>query len=264
MSKKNAVIAESDSRAMVRLLGETAAVDGGHAEKKRYLMDGLCGLINANAWAWTLSCSTEPGAPQSYVGILHGGFSEDRITKFMLALSHPGMGPPVARFNARLADGGGMVTMQRTEIDPEGLACVPELNQLWIDANIEHLIMGGYPVDACSASCLGIYRPFGAPAFTEREMQIAHIILSEVPWLHMSGWPEDRGVLVPKLAPRQKTILYMLLDGRARKDIAYSIGISENTVSSYVKEIYRLFSVNSQPELMRKYLHGHSERMGTP
>jgi DNA-binding CsgD family transcriptional regulator len=190
------------------------------------------------------------------VGLLHGGFSKDRIAKFLLAVSHPQMGPPVARFNARLAETDGMVTMQRTEIDPENLARSPELDELWADADIGPLIMGGFRLDGRSASCLGIYRSLKAPNFTDREMQIADIILSEVTWLHLSGWPEDRGAKVPQLSPRQRTVLNLLLDGRPRKEIADIIGISEHTVSEYVKNIYRVFAVNSQPELMRKYMLG--------
>lgn len=42
---------ESVVRALVRLLGETAALNTGHAGKKRFLMNGLCKMIDADAWA---------------------------------------------------------------------------------------------------------------------------------------------------------------------------------------------------------------------
>ena len=54
-------ISEADSRSMIRLLGETAAIQGGHAEMKRFLMNGLCDLIGADAWVWTLSIIIVPG-----------------------------------------------------------------------------------------------------------------------------------------------------------------------------------------------------------
>lgn len=249
---------------MVRLLGEVAALDGEHVEKKRYLMGGLCELIGAEAWGWTLSCTVEPGAPQTYVGVLHGGFTDERMARFLLAVEHPQMGPPVARFNERLAKSRGLVAMQRTEIDPENLAASPELEVLWRAADIGPLIMAGWCIDGRSASCLGIYRPLDAPDFSEREMKIAHIVLSEVPWLHLSGWPEDLGALVPKLAPRLRTVLNLLLDGRSRQEIADAIELSPHTVAGYVKEIYRHFSVSSQPELMRKYMHGLARDENTP
>ena len=54
-------LSESDVRQMVRLLGETAALEGGHAEKKRYLMDGLCHIINVDSVSYThLTLPTTP------------------------------------------------------------------------------------------------------------------------------------------------------------------------------------------------------------
>ena len=82
-----------------------------------------------------------------------------------------------------------------------------------------------------------------------------HIVLSEVTWLHLSGWPEDYGADVPKLYPRQRVVLNLLLDGMGRKQIASQMGITENTVSGYAKDVYRHFGVNSHVDLMRKFLH---------
>ena len=54
-------------------------------------------------------------------------------------------------------------------------------------------------------------------------------------------------------------LLNLLLDGRDRKQIADQMGISENTVSGYAKDVYRHFDVNSHVELMRKFLHAHKD-----
>jgi hypothetical protein len=53
-------LGEDDVRSMIRLVGEVAALEGEHAVKKRYLMDGLCVLIDAEIWLWGLY-----GGPQS-------------------------------------------------------------------------------------------------------------------------------------------------------------------------------------------------------
>jgi len=142
----------------------------------------------------------------------------------------------------------------REEIDPKGLAYRPGPRELWEKANIGPVMLSGYPLDAKSLSAIAIYRRLGAMPFTAREKQIAHLILEEVPWLHMTGWPEDRGATVPRLSPRQRMVLNLLLDGKGRKQIAANLEISENTVSGYCKEVYRYFSVNSQAELMHKFL----------
>ena len=103
---------------------------------------------------------------------------------------------------------------------------------------------------------MGLYRRMDQPAFTERETKIAHIVLSEVPWLHEEGWPEDRGAALPGLSPRRLLVLNLLLEGRARKDIATSLSLTENTVATYQKAIYRHFAVKSQAALMHRFRHG--------
>jgi DNA-binding NarL/FixJ family response regulator len=105
-------------------------------------------------------------------------------------------------------------------------------------------------------SSLGFYRRQHEPAFTERESRIAHIVLSEVPWLHEEGWPEDRAVSVPQLPPRSRLVLNLLLDGRNRKEIAASLSLSEHTIAGYQKSIYSHFGVGSHAALMRRFQLG--------
>jgi DNA-binding CsgD family transcriptional regulator len=95
----------------------------------------------------------------------------------------------------------------------------------------------------------------GATVHSEQGKQIAHIILSEVPWLHLADWPEDRGAKVPTLFPKQRIVFNLLLDGRDRKTIAAHMAISENTVAGYARDIYRHFGVNSQPRLIRRFFN---------
>jgi len=249
-------ISEPDVRAMVRLLGQTVAAEGGHQEKKRFLMDGLCQLIDADCWLWTLGCQINPGEAQVYVNFTHGGFDESRYAATLQALSHPAMGAAVETFYAAIASEPRPLTMLRDEVDPQGIAYGDGPAQLWEQADIGPLIMSGYPLDEHSLSGVGLYRRFAAEPFTLREKQIAHIILKEVSWLHLSGWPEDRGATVPCLSPRQRTVLNLLLEGQARKQIASNLEIAENTVAGYAKEVYRHFGVNSQAELMHKFLSG--------
>ncbi len=241
---------------MIRLLGQTATVQGGHAEKKRFLMQGLCRLVVADSWVWTLSCQNVPGKSQVYASFLHDGFSEERYSTFLKALEHPDMTKVAERFFQEIATQKKPLTMQRRDIDPEGIAYQSPVGKLWEQIDVGPLIMSCHPLDESSASGIGIYRRKCEQDFSEREIKIAHLILSEVPWLHMSGWPEDRGVSVPELTPRQRTVLNLLLDGWSRKQIAAHLDITLNTVQGYAKELYRHFGVNSHPKLMRRFFQG--------
>lgn len=253
----NEMIHESDARAMVRLLAETVAAEGNHAAKKKFLMDGLCDLIGGDRWVWTLACDIKPGGQQTCVGFLRDGFNEEQFANYLQALEHPEMGEVVRPFYQAVAENKAPVTMPRHEIDPRGAAYHNAASKFWEAADIGSLIMSAHPLDATSMSGIGIYRKKAAPDFSDREVKMAHIILTEVPWLHAMGWPEDRGAKVPDLAPRQRVVLNLLLDGRDRKTIADHLKISENTVSGYIKEVYRHFGVNSQVSLIRKFMGNH-------
>ncbi len=257
------LLAETDVRAIVRLLGEVAALPGDHTRKKRHLMDGLCNLIHADAWVWSLACQYEAGKPPMYAGFMHGGFTEDQFPKYLAAVEHPAsmaMTIPfideIRNYQSHLTRTIGQISGGLWEYFDEKNPARFESAHLWREAGIGTLLLSSRPLDERCASGIGIYRRTGSNPFTPRESRIAHIILSEVPWLHEQGWPEDRGVTVPKLSPRQRLVLNLLLESRSRKDIASHLGISENTLAGYVKEIFRHFRVHSQAELMRRFMQG--------
>ncbi len=55
---------------------------------------------------------------------------------------------------------------------------------------------------------------------------------------------------------RQRLALELLLHGHSRKSIAENMQISINTVSGYIRDIYRFFKVTSQPQLVRRFFQG--------
>ncbi len=61
---------------------------------------------------------------------------------------------------------------------------------------------------------------------------------------------------VPRLPVRQRLTLEFLLQGQSRKAMAREMEISINTVSGYVRDIYRLFGVNSQAQLVSRFFRG--------
>lgn len=241
---------------MVRLIGEVAALKGGHADKKRMLMDGLCKLIDADSWVWGMCVQMIEGEQPVYVNFTYGGMTEEQFARLVKAAEHPDEGTFLAPFIRDLKRRRQHLTRLRQQTDPEDHFSRSKSRELWIKAGVYPGIYSARPLDDRCLSVIGVYRKPGRPDLTSRESKLAHILLSEVAWLHEQGWPEDRGVTVPHLAPRQRVTLNFLLLGHGRKDIAEMMGISVNTVSGYVKEIYRHFGVQSQAELMRHFLVG--------
>ncbi len=242
---------------MVRLVGKVAVLPGGHVEKKHFLMTGLCKLIDADAWAWGFSCRRDPTKPQVYVSILKGGFTEQSFVKLLQAFEHPEMIELAAKFYIEFETKKVHLTRLRDQItEPERYA-VSKAHLAWKAADVGSLILSQRPLDERSASTIGIYRRYHREKFSARESRIAHIVLTEVPWLHEQGWPEDRGATVPALSPRQRLTLNLLILGQGHKQVADRMKISPHTLQGYIKAIYRHFSVHSQAELMHRFHEGN-------
>lgn len=242
---------------MIRLVGEVAALRGGHAEKKRYLMEGLCKIVDADAWIWGLSCQREPDKPQVYVSMLKGGLSEEDFVKFLQAVEHPEMIEFASKFFIELKKSKTHLTRLRHQITDEARFHGSQAQLAWKKVNLGPTILSLRPLDHVSSSAVGLYRHFDRPHFTARESRIVHIMLSEVPWLHQQGWPDDRGVSVPNLSKRERLALNLLTLGHSHKQIADRMNISPNTLHGYIKSVYRHFGVNSQAELMSRFFQGN-------
>lgn len=247
---------ESDVRAMVRLLGETVAVQGDHAKKKRFLMDGLCRLVAADYWVWALCAEMVPGRQPVYIANYTGGFAPEQFSRFMRAVDHPRMAELTARFAGELQRHGSHLTRTRQQCDPEGGIAQGEIGALWREAGIGPILLSFRPLENGGTSAIALYRQHDRPLFQEREARVAHIVLTEVSWLHAQGWPGDLGQSVPQLPRRARTVLTLLIQGLSRKEIAAGLKISEHTANEYVKQVYRHFGVRSQAQLMKRFLQG--------
>ena len=248
---------ESDVHGMVRLVGEAGTLRGGHTEKKHFLMRGLCRLIKADAWAWALSCQREPAKPQVYVSVLNGGFTERKFAKFLEAIEHPEMIAITSKFFKAVEKEKAHLTRLRYQVTDPATFESSGAHLAWKAADVGPTIMSLRPLDERSSSTIGLYRRYGRKEFSARDLRIVHIVLTEVPWLHEQGWPDDRGVGVPTLSRRQRLTLNLLTLGQSQKQIAANMNISVYTVQGYIKEIYRHFGVRSQPELMNRFMNGN-------
>lgn len=244
----------SDVRSIVRLLGEIIAMRGDINDCRRALMDGLCPLVGADAWLWCMA-EIEPGKALSHSGILHGGFDDERFTWFLKAINHPSLAKANHRAAEQLATEGRHITLGRRRIeDPSAPILSGESGDLWHKAGVGTLMLSLRPMEHGGATGVGLYRNPGGADFNEREIRIAHIVLTEVSWLHYENFPEKHSL--SRLSPRHRTVLNLLCEGWPRKKIAAHLKISENTVHGYAKELFRHFDVHSQAELITRLTKG--------
>lgn len=250
-------LAEADVRAIVRLLGGVIVAGRDFASAKRQLLEGVCGLVDADAWTWSLGTNAEPGEQPVYIGMAHGGFDAARYSHLVLAASHRDMAWTSEKLLAEMRARGSQVTRRRQQVVDEAAFAASGVDASLADADIGPFIFSLRPIEGNAVSTISIFRRREAAPFSERETRIAHILLSELPWLHEEGWPSDRGATVPHLSPRQRTVLNLLLDGRTRKEMASSLSLSLHTVAQYQKAIYRHFGVRSHATLLRRFQMGN-------
>lgn len=240
-----------DVEAMVALLSETCC----HASRNaqiRLLMDGIRRLVGAKAWVWGVSVRLSPDAVPTWILHQYGGFTDEGFAKLMRAQEHPDMQRLTAPFVRLLAKSDGHLTRTRDQTDPEGTFRTSPAKPLWDDAGVAPGIMSCRILGGNAVSVACVFRGRDEPPFDEREQTIAHILLTEVPWLHLSD-PEDVLVPVRKLTPRKMTVCNLLIQGQSRKEIAKHLGLTENTVNSYAKEVFKHFAIHSQAELISRF-----------
>lgn len=237
---------------MVRLLGGVIAAPVDFQDKRRLLMDGLCEMIGATAWVWSMA-EHQPDGPPSVVGRLHGGFDEGRFATYLEAINHPAM-DAVARPSSReLCAKGSHSAHTRFQAGAPGLPDQSEAAPLWEKANIGQLLTSLRPMKNDGVSAIHFYRELREPPFDDREARIAHIILSEVPWLYLEAFPEKRSQEIATLYPRHRTVFNFLRRGWSRKKIAEHLGLSIHTIHGYAKAVFKHFRVHSQAELLARF-----------
>jgi DNA-binding CsgD family transcriptional regulator len=251
-------LSEEDVRAIVRLLGGVVIVDGDHSTKKRALMDGLQELVEADGWLWSMTrVDFETKTPMS-IGLMHGGLSDEQITGWIEASQIPSRPPPE---DAPLADelqhGRHFTRTRQQVVSDDEWYDHPSVQQYRLGVGIDHFLYSIYPLGEPDViSAVGLFRRTGREPFSPRQRRIAHILLTEVDWLHYAELPGDRGRDVPELTPRQRMVLVMLLEARKAPEIARLLRISLHTVKDHIKAIYRHFGVSGQLELLRRFKYG--------
>lgn len=257
---KNApfLLEEGDVRSLVQLLGEVVLVKGDLAAKRVHLMRGLCRILGADAWAWSM-VHMESGEPPRQVVFLHDGVPQDRFHDYVHALEHPDMKWALGKFVSECLAAGRPFTRRDAQVLPdtfERLAADSDAFKAWQRVGFRSFMLLAWPLAGGGYSGVGIYRRSSRPDFSARESRIAHIVLTEIPWIHEEGWSGERGRTLGTLSPRLREILHLLVQGRARKAIASDLGLSLNTVHGYVRDIYGHFHVNSHAGLIAHFTRG--------
>jgi DNA-binding CsgD family transcriptional regulator len=253
-----AFLSEQDIRAIVRLLGEVAAIQTGHIDQKRYLLNGIPNLVDGDVWVWNQGFSGSLDRPPAVIQLLDEGWrSPEQRNWFYRAISdethvHAGH----AGLVAMLGDTVRHLTANKQQIVSDQQFVTSENYQrLYRHTGLSAFIISFYPVSTVGHfSGIGVHRVQGKPDFTERDRRILHLITSEIDWLHRAGVPESGAPSAIPLTQRQRQVLFFLLAGDSIKQVAAKLEISAHTVNDYVKLIHKHYNVSSRGELLSKFL----------
>ncbi len=253
-TQAESVLAEVDVRALVRVIADCAVIPGGIMAQKRQLMGSLARMLDSDLWMWNVSRITDDGEIIG-VSLLHN-LSESQLA-FLVDYHYTTPEDPVNQAMVELSREHGRWS-RRLEDMLDVKALGERIHTSWPELGIDQSLFVFFPVPDSQGmtSCIGLHRADGAAPFTERELRIAHIVLSEVSWLHEACVPEEDGHAVTALSPRLQTVLTLLVDGQSAKRIAFHLKLSPHTVRGYIKDIYRHFDVGSRSELMHRFMVG--------
>jgi DNA-binding CsgD family transcriptional regulator len=101
------------------------------------------------------------------------------------------------------------------------------------------------------------YRMNGRPTFSQRDEAVAKAITGNSQWIFERHAKGSNGDIVNKLAPRERQVLVLLLEGKSKAEIAAELGLSGFTIGDYFKSLYRHFDTSSRAELQARFFMKH-------
>lgn len=259
-------------RQMVRLLGDIAGSNADAVARRRALMDGLVELVDADGWLWTMTHVDDAERTPVSMGVIHGGLSDEQFAAWLE--SSQANDPPLPENDAlfALCAAGEHFTRRRQDlVTDEAWYANRTVKRFRLDVGLDHFLYTIYPLRSTdhslrsaddsrrstqTISAIGLYRKTGRPPFSPRDQKIAHILTSEIEWLHTASLPKPDAHAAPTLSRRLRTVLILLLDGHGRKSISRLLTISEHTAKDHIDAVYRHFKVSSQVELMKRFATG--------
>jgi DNA-binding CsgD family transcriptional regulator len=250
-----------DVERIVALLGRVADPQRNRnlPDTKHQLVTGLMEIIDADIYVWSSSIINPDLVGDNMTQqIQDGGWRDDREKAlFYQLLLDPRWHADVFHVMCDLVRHVEYKTLYSEDYLTQARpAACAEFEPAWAAGGFGHLLMSTYSLNDNIASVISFTRRANKPRYTERERMLVHLLFSQVDWLHRSGLNLPSGKTVLKLTPRERQVLIHLMGGDALKQIATKMGLSRNTIDTYVKSIYRQLNVSSRPELMAQFTAG--------
>lgn len=256
----------SQVRALLRLINEAHELPPEPSVRPRHLLTGLCRILGAETGLFALEHDFRPDRHGAFTPIAMEGWEGCALSALKgLQESGSGTNPAIRSLRERPPMPGHVVTARREELVGD---------RDWYGAPYVEHHLRPTGLDVAVYSCLwshspgvvqgiGIYRGLSGRVFDDADRELLHVFHAECGGMLVPQTPMEDVALKPRLAPRERQTLDLLLCGLGDKQIAAHLGISRFTVNQYTKAIYQRFCVQSRTALIARLLGGDARGEGT-
>lgn len=198
---------------------------------RRNFLNGLLGVIRADEWFLTAAGKSRTPTPPLQGGFFHCRLPAQAVCTLVAGTKMRGPGNPSHSPGGR--NGTWHIESEHAEALVPILAAVSDQP----DSGLRELVL--------------VVRRSPASEFSGPDLALGRALVREMFQISPPGRPPRSEV---RLSPRLQQVASLLLQGRSRKHIAESTGLSAHTVDGYIKSIYADHGVCSQVEFMARHL----------
>jgi DNA-binding CsgD family transcriptional regulator len=147
------------------------------------------------------------------------------------------------------------VCVSRSEIWHDNLWYQSEFaHQLIHTHRLDHFLVCVHYLSQDSWTHWTVFRQAGKDDFSVRDRQLVLAALSGVVWMKPSISESIPAEAFRNLSQRRRTVMLLLLEGLARKEIANRLQLTLHTVNDHIKAIFEHFQVKSATQLAARFL----------
>ena len=199
-------------------------------------------------------CVNADGMPHFYT-VIDSGFESEEQRQLAMQPNFTRDGVAVLRMV--VGDPPKAATRRRRDLLPDSAWYGSSTYKLHREpAGLDDAMFSFHPVSDGSFSGLGLHRRLGRTRFSQRDREVADLIVSQLDWLHQTSTGLETADRATRLGPQLRRVLIRLLAGDSVKQIASKLRLSQHTVKDYTKAIHRHFNVSTRSELSAKFIFG--------
>jgi Bacterial regulatory proteins, luxR family len=247
-----------DIRDVFHLLAEVTERGVDPAAWRPHMLDGLCRLTGARLGISMGLRNALPGQALIPLDPITFGFTTDHEQNLWIKYldsAELGDDPATCALIETQLKHRFFLKAREEMIDSKSWYSSPVVMESRRKAGVDHFLMGSTRASRPGVVVgFSLYRAWGEKPFDIRQQRIARLFHVE---LLRRLWPigDSTDPSYLSLPHRLRLTLRFLLAGKTAKETAESMGLSVQTINTYVKDLYAKLNIDSRGALMSKFLN---------